>query len=161
MNTASEILAEDWLRKLAVNLALPNIGLVGATGSYESLTQLDESFPEFPNIHIRSNALTIERELFCEITKRLVISDKLDGYQFESGRQSLTRQVIALHREVLVVGRNGRGYSPQWWPTSDTFRQGTQGNLLVADNQTRNFATYPWPKKREFVMMSWGRFDRG
>jgi hypothetical protein len=53
LNTPSEILAEDWLRKLAVNLALPNVGLVGATGSHESRNELKRSSPVFPNPHIR------------------------------------------------------------------------------------------------------------
>lgn len=158
LNTLSEILAEDWLRKLVVNLALPNIGLVGATGSYESLNELNQSFPVFPNPHIRSNAFVINRELFCQITKELVIREKIDAFHFESGPQSMTRQILAMGREILLVGRNGRGYSPEWWPTSDTFRLGTQSNLLVADNQTRNFTALRWPEKREFVLRTWGYY---
>ena len=156
LNTSSEILAENWLRKLAVNLALPNVGLVGATGSYESLNELNPSFPVFPNIHIRSTMFMIDRKLFCRITKGLTIVAKIDAYYFESGPQSMTRQVLAMGREVLLVGRNGRGYSPRWWPISDTFRQGTQSNLLVADKQTRNFTALPWSEKRKFVLISWG-----
>src|SRR3546814_5122769 len=63
-NTASEILAPDWLRKLAINLAMPNVGLVGATASYESLNEFNSSFPAFPNVHIRSTAFMIDRKLF-------------------------------------------------------------------------------------------------
>lgn len=160
LNTSSEILAEDWLRKLAVNLALPNVGLVGATGSYESLNEMNQSFPMFPNPHIRSNAFMIDRESFCRITKGQVIAEKIDAFHFESGPQSMTRQILAMGREILLVGRNGRGYSPQWWPTSDTFRLGTQSNLLVADNQTRNFTAFCWPEKREFVLRTWGCYIR-
>lgn len=155
-NTASEILAEDWLLKLAVNLALPNVGLVGATGSYETLNEMSQSFPVFPNAHIRSNAFMIDRKAFCHITKGQVVREKLDALHFESGPQSMTRQILAMGREILLVGRNGRGYSPQWWPTSDTLRLGTQSNLLVADNQTRNFTALRWPDKRMFVLRTWG-----
>lgn len=158
LNTSSEILAEDWLRKLAVNLALPNVGLVGATGSYESLNELNQSFSVFPNIHIRSNAFMINRKLFCRVTKGLVIADKIDAYHFESGSQSMTRQIVAMGQEILLVGRNGRGYSPKWWPTSDIFRLGRQSNLLVTDNQTRNFSALPWSGKRECVVMTWGKY---
>jgi len=157
-NTASEILAEDWLRKLAVNLAIPSVGLVGATASYESLNELSNVFTVFPSIHLRSNAFMIDRKLFCHITKNLVISDKIDAFHFESGPQSMTQKILALGQEVLLVGRNGRGYSPQWWPTSNTFRLGTQSNLLIADNQTRNFAAMPWSEKREFVHRTWGKY---
>lgn len=160
LNTSSEILAEDWLRKLAVNLALPNVGLVSATGSYESLNELNQTFPVFPNIHIRSNAFMLDRDSFCRITKGQVIRDKLDAFHFESGPQSMTRQILAMGQEILLVGRNGRGYSPKWWPTSGTFRLGTQSNLLVADNQTRNFAALRWPEKREFVLRTWGYYIR-
>jgi hypothetical protein len=160
LNTSSEILAEDWLQKLAVNLTMPNIGLVGATGSYESLNEMDLSFPVFPNLHIRSNAFMIDRELFCRITKGQVVGTKFDAYDFESGPHSMTRRILAMGREVLLVGRNGRGYSPEWWPTSETFRLGRQSNLLVADDQTRNFTALPWTEKRELVLRTWGRYIR-
>jgi len=157
-NTASEILATDWLRKLAINLAMPNMGLVGATASYESLNELDSAFTPFPNIHIRSTAFMIDRKLFLSITEGLKITDKIDAFHFESGPKSLTRQVLAKGKEVLLVGRNGRGYSPKFWAVSDTFRQGVQKNLLVADNQTRNFSALPWSEKREFVIRTWGDY---
>ena len=155
-NTASEILAPDWLRKLAVNLALPNVGLVGATASYESLNELNSAFKAFPNIHIRSTAFMIDRSLFCNITRDLRIATKLDAHLFESGLKSLTRQVLTQGKNILLVGSNGRGYSPSFWPASDTFRRGMQKNLLVSDNQTRNFLEMPWNEKREFVIRTWG-----
>ena len=157
-NTASEILAGDWLRKFAVNLAIPNVGLVGATGSYESLYSFDSSFPLFPNIHIRSTAFMIDRGLFLRLTKGHVIASKLDAFRFESGQNSLTQLVLATGKEVLIVGRNGRGYSPQFWTTSDTFRLGTQSNLLIADNQTRSFSAMPWAAKRTSIVRTWGRY---
>jgi hypothetical protein len=100
----------------------------------------------------------IDRKLFLHLTEGLEIACKIDAFHFESGPESLTRKVIATGKEVLLVGRNGRGYSPQFWATSDTFRQGNQKNLLVADNQTRNFSFLPWNEKREFVLRTWGEF---
>lgn len=155
LNTASEILAQNWLHKLAVNLALPNVGLVGATGSYEGLSEINVAFP---NIHIRSSAFMINRRLFCSITEGQKIANKIDAYNFESGPQGLTKQVLAKGKEILLVGRNGRGYTPKFWASSDTFRQGRQKNLLVADNQTRNFEAFPWNEKREFVIRTWGQY---
>ena len=157
-NTASEILAPDWLLKLAINLAIPKVGLVGATASYESLHHLDRIIPAFPNIHIRSTAFMIDRKFFLNITKGITITTKIDAFHFESGPESLTRQVLAKGKEILLVGRNGRGYSPKFWPASDTFRRGKQNNLLIADNQTRNFSAFPWNEKREFVIRSWGKY---
>lgn len=157
LNTGSEILAPNWLRKLAVNLAIPKVGLVGATASYESLSELNSAFPPYPNIHIRSTAFMIDRGLFCRITEKQEIAHKIDAYHFESGPQSLTRQVLAMRKDVLLVGRNGRGYSPKFWADSDTFRQGMQRNLLVADNQTRNYSAFTWNEKMKLVMSTWGR----
>lgn len=160
LNTASELLAEKWLHKLFVNLMLPNVGLVGATCSYESLNDWNPAFPAFPNPHIRSNSFMMRRRLFCDITAALTIHDKLDAFGFESGQQNLTRRVRAMGQEVLVVGRNGRGYSTRYWPRSDTFRLGIQDNLLVGDNQTRNYMALRWPEKHEFVLRSWGHYIR-
>ena len=156
VNTASEILAADWLAKLAANLAFPDVGLVGATGSYESLRELDESFPAFPNVHLRSNAFMVEREVFRNMTRGLPMKSKIDAFRFESSTESLTRKVLASGKGVRLVGRDGRGYAPDAWPSSGTFRQGRQENLLVGDNQTRNFDALPWPEKREFVLRTWG-----
>jgi len=161
LNAGSEILAPDWLRKLAVNLAIPNVGLVGATGSYESLRNYNSAFQAFPNIHIRSTAFMINRLLFCNITKDMRIATKLDAYLFESGPKSLTRQVLAKGKNILLVGRNGRGYSPPFWTVSDTFRQATQKNLLVSDNQTRNYLAMPCHEKTEFFIRTWGKFSVG
>ena len=160
-NTASEILAPDWLRKLAVNLAMPDVGLVGATSSYESLKDYNSAFHAFPNIHIRSTAFMIDRNLFCNITKDLRIATKMDAYLFESGPKSLTRQVLAEGKDTLLVGRNGRGYSPTFWPVSDTFRMGTQMNLLVSDNVTREYLAMPWNEKRQWAVKTWGEYLSG
>lgn len=59
LNSSTELLGQNWLRKLNVNLMLENVGLVGATASYESLRGLDFAFPRFPNPHLRTNAIMI------------------------------------------------------------------------------------------------------
>ena len=155
-NTASEILTSDWLLSFANNLMMPNVGLVGATGSYESLNALCSDFPKFPNVHVRSTAFMIEREYFCKITKRFKIECKEDAWGFESGPSSMSRQVLSDGKKVLLVGRNGKGYSPSFWPTSGIFRQGKQENLLVADNQTKSFNDLPREMKKFTIFHTWG-----
>ncbi len=157
-NTTSEILAEAWLYKLAINLAIPHTGLVGASGSYESLDSYKYNFHPFPNVHIRSNVFMINRRLFCTITQGLEVKSKSNALHFESGPKSLTQQIVSMRKNVLLVGRNGRGYPPPLWPISDTFRQGRQSNLLIADNQTRMFCALPYGEKRLFVMRTWGNY---
>lgn len=163
LNTGSEVLCHDWLAKLSVAHDQDGAGLVGATGSFESL-QGDappfDTFGAFPNPHLRSNAFMVARDLFLDLTKGAVFGDKADAYLFESGPQSMTRRVLERGRQVLVVGRNGRFYPPRWWPLSDTFRQGTQHNLLVGDNQTRAFDALKWPEKRQVSLQTWGAYIR-
>lgn len=160
-NTNSELVCSAWLAKLSINLNEPKVGLVGATGSFESLCDLDSVFPAFPNMHIRSNAFMLDRGLFCSALAGGTIKNKMDAYLIESGPSSLTRRVLSSGLNVLVVGRNGRGYTPRWWPTSDTFRQGAQSNLLIADNQTRNFAVASWKEKQRIVKRTWGAYRQG
>lgn len=156
LNSSSRPLCDNWLRKLWLNLNLPSVGLVGATGSYESLCGLDSCFPKFPNIHLRSTGFMIRRNFFCQLTKNCKIETKLDAYKFESGPESLTRKVLDAGKKVFVVGRNGRGYSPAYWRVSDTFRQGVQTNLLIGDNQTRNFDKYVWADRYTVMQNTFG-----
>ncbi|HJQ60736.1 MAG TPA: hypothetical protein VJ890_27780 [Vineibacter sp.] len=157
LNTHSEPLAAAWLGKLAANLDQPRVGLVGATGSFESLRPLDQRFPAFPNVHVRSNAFMIERTLLLSLLSGVRIRDKFDAFFAESGSWSITRQVFERGLSAAVVGRDGRGYTPTWWPVSQTFRQGMQANLMVADNATRDFERLPWSGKQDRCRRTWGR----
>ena len=161
LNTNTEILCGDWLLKLASNLEQPGVGLVGATGSYESLRDSDPRFPKFPNMHIRSNAFMIDRDVFAAIAGQFTFTDKLNAFLFESGPNSMTRQIRSRGLEALVVGRNGQGYLPSLWPRSDTFRQDGQTNLLIGDNQTRHFDALPLTEQRALARWTWGRFLPG
>jgi hypothetical protein len=158
LNTNSEILCDGWLGKLAANLAQPRVGIVSATASFESLVLLDPRFPRFPNVHVRSNAFMMHRELAAKILPAFRINDKKDAFFAESGPEGITRRLFAMGMTALVVGRNGRGYAPASWPVSQTFRQGTQQNLLVHDNVTRSFEAMPWPDKKVMSQRSWGDF---
>ncbi len=158
LNTATEILSNDWLWKLSQNLSLPNVGLVGATASYESLNKLDRIFSAFPNPHIRTTGFMINRKFFLSIAGSCKIINKLDAYKFESGPQGLTSTILLLGMRVLLVGANGRGYSMKFWPISKSFRQGLQENLLIADNVTRLYMQHPWIEKYEVTNKTWGDY---
>ena len=152
LNTTSEPASSQWLLKLALNLEQPGIGLVGATGSFEA-GGLGTSFP---NVHIRTNAFMMHAPLARQILAGFEISSKADAYHAEHGLNSITRQVVTSGLAPLVVGRNGRGYSPEWWSSSQTFRQGSQTNVLVHDGQTRYFDALKWSQKRAVYRSAWG-----
>jgi hypothetical protein len=157
-NTHSELLAGNWLRKFILNLLYNDASMVSATGSFESLRSLSSQFPPFPNIHLRSNGICLERTLFLDCTKNVKIIAKMDAFRFESGPQSITRRILKGGGRVAVVGKDGRAYSPRWWPFSQTFRQGTQTNLLVGDNVTRTYDEASRNNKAFWAARSWGLY---
>ena len=160
LNTNVELCGEDWLAKLISNLDQPRVGMVSATGSYESLFDMDFRFPKFPNPHLRSNAFALRRVLANEVFRTTAIKTKLDAYLLESGPGGITRQVMMKGLTCLIVGRDGRGYGPDWWAISRTFRLGRQENLLVHDNMTREFDRLTVAEKVVTAHRTWGRLDR-
>jgi hypothetical protein len=156
LNTRSEPIATNWLRKLSVALDLPGVGLVGASGSFE----IGTGGPVFPNVHVRTNAFMMRTPLARETVGRLTIKTKRDAHDAEHGPNSLTRQVVSNGLIAVIVGANGRAYAPEWWSGSRTFRQGTQANLLVADNQTRAWDALTWPERKIVYKTTWGATRR-
>lgn len=239
LNTFSEPDGEDWLLKLLTKLRRDGVGIVGATGSYESLRSsmdllskvvwlcaakniprddriakhyrwLLESqfpswltdarppsllqrltsvlkgphhgrydaayakhweavtqpnapidwaplFPAFPNPHIRSNCFAINRDRLVGFHFPKIIS-KMEGCRFESGYDSLTARIRQNGLAALVVGKNGDDYDVADWPKSRTFRLGDQSNVLVTDNQVRNFKNYSPDERATHVLMTWGDY---
>ena len=194
LNSFSEILDHNWLSKLYMYISQPNIGLVGATGSWEShgniqtwlnaitvglshySTHKDKVFWKriiigtvgiwnhcrtlmcfklFPNYHIRSNAFMIPSELINSL-KCPIMKTKMDAYKFESGKMGMTMQILKLKKNVFVVGKDGLGYEKKVWNKSKTFWQAEQENLLVADNQTRNYQFGDLERRKYLSCCAWG-----
>jgi hypothetical protein len=163
LNSSSEILAPGWLTGLRSALELPGVGLVGATGSEESALSaaprplrplLRRRYPPFPNPHVRTNGFMLERELMLAIdwpeTTR-----KRRALALESGVGSLTRQVWNAGLNALVVGRDGV-YERDRWHESRTFRSGSQENLLIADNRTRQYREAGPVRRAQLARLAWG-----
>lgn len=189
LNSYSVILAAGWLRVMFAHLQARGVGLVGATGSYESyysnlsksrprigvktfsddvrlyrnwrhmLIEARERFEPFPNAHLRTNAFMIARELMLGVNFKGE-ADKMESLKFESGKEGLTRQVRALGLQALVVGRDGAAYAVDEWPHSHTFRSGGQRNLLVADNRTRQYAEADAATKNFLEQCAWGNLQK-
>jgi hypothetical protein len=148
INTETVVLADCWLGHFERHLLAPGVGMVGATGSFESpnsvrpgpLRALRRGYPSFPNPALRTNGFALERELLRSLDWPGPRT-KLDAVAIECGERGITRQVRQLGLQALVVGRDGRGYEPERWRESATFRSGNQANLLLADKRTRHYDT--------------------
>jgi hypothetical protein len=164
LNSSSEIRARGWLAGLHRALERPDVGLAGATGSYESALSagprplrplLRHRYPPFPNPHVRTNGFMLERDLMLTLDWP-ASGRKRRALELESGARSITRQVRARGLQTLVVGRDGRGYEPERWYESRTFRSGSQENLLIADNRTRQYADAHPDRRAELARFAWG-----
>ncbi len=188
-NSFSDLLASGWLRMMFSQLRKEGVGLVGATGSWQSpltdcqnriahlvmsnasprhlsdypgirkieLVVMSRWFPPFPNCHIRTNAFLIARDLFMQCRPRFVFI-KFDAYRFESGWAGMTQRVMALGLRPLVVGKEGIGYEKDDWWKSNTFWRSGQENLLVADNQTRQYSDGSPEWRETLTRHAWGDF---
>ncbi|MFO0959087.1 MAG: hypothetical protein U0800_16945 [Isosphaeraceae bacterium] len=195
LNSYSRVTRDGWLECLSGHLALPRVGAVGATGSFEShssvmlryfprprvlslpflrsvyrlargrgrLAEHPElgwipswrEYPLFPNPHLRTNGFMIRRADMLRL-KVGPLATKQDAYRFESGRRSMTRQLLARGLRPLVVGRDGLAYPIKDWPASRTFRSEDASNLLVTDNQTREYAEFDPETRRIKAQDAWG-----
>lgn len=187
-NSFCVIRGDGWLGKMYRHIRRDGIGVVGATGSYESMsarvsgTRPQEKrrglakvlpklirdlhfafdrrgFPPFPNPHLRLNGFMISRRLMLALkTKTLRRLKNL--YLLESGKRSMTRQLLAMNLRALVVGRDGEAYEADQWPQSRTFRSGQQENVLIADNQTRAYAEADPQTRAALARNAWGNAAR-
>lgn len=167
LNSFSRILAPGWLAKLRAPLASRTVGLVGVTGSCESLAALpvpkrwitQRYFPPFPNPHVRTNAFMAAREVLERVTLRPMLF-KFFALACESGKEGLTAQVGRLGLEALVVDRHGAVFTRDQWHLSNTFRQSLQEDLLVSDNQTDAYACADAAGRARLSRLAWGERAR-
>jgi hypothetical protein len=178
LNSYSVIFAADWLGNLARALEDSSVGLVGASGSWESqaewvrgkvrhwpyqlagLRNTRRDYPRFPNPHIRTTAFMLKRSVLLELGLELA-HDKHATYLLESGYRSITARVAALGLRSVVVGRDGCAYDVDAWPTSHTYRSGGQDNLLVGDRRTADWLQAPNRLRKRLSRDAWGACPPG
>lgn len=152
LNSHSIIEADDWLARLHGAFARhADTGACGASGSWE---RLDDSQP-FPNVHLRTNAFLIRRELFLELDFG-PLATKRDCNLFEAGPAGMTRQLAQRGLVARVAGRDGAVTGPQDWAANRTFRSGNQEQLLVSDNRTRKYQVSLARRRRKLAGLSFG-----
>ncbi len=164
LNSTASDFHPQWLGLMDRATSERGVGLVGATGSFQSLHKVDwrlpdlplhkrfalelavarrrahhrREWPAFPNPHIRTNGFLIPHEVFDRL-RWPNVREKHDAYRLESGVSGLSAQVRRLGLDLALVGRDGRAFAPAEWPESGTFWSHAQRNLLLADNRTRDY----------------------
>jgi hypothetical protein len=179
LNTYSRIAAAGWLVNLRHAAECGDVGAAGATGSWGTLTPSMRGpgvtipglaawparfaaqigrFPSFPNPHLRSNAVLLRRESFLAFAAEGAFPvRKSDAHFRESGRGSLSAFLRACGLRHVVVGADGKIFDPPDWLASGTFRVPGQPNLMITDNQTRNYATADRRMRRILEFAAWGK----
>lgn len=180
LNSFSVIQGNDWLLKLYRQISQPGVGLAGASGSWGSIRPGQTERPElpwhrkllrkclgpcfgmyfdfFPNYHIRTNGFMIARDSMLKIRHGSIFT-KMHAWMLESGKNSITRQVEQMGLRSMVVGNDGNGYDKTKWDVSNTFWRKTQGNLLIADNQTKKFDVASPELRQKLELFAWGRVE--
>jgi hypothetical protein len=187
LNSFSVLKDTLWLDKMFSYACRADVGIVGATGSYQSaltdvktelfddrdikhlphykravifghrllvLCRFSIAFPPFPNYHIRSNAFVLSSRVLRAI-RWPDVRTKFEAYKLESGKHSLTHQVLQTGKRAIVVGRDGSGYDKEQWIFSNTFWQRNQANVLVEDNQTRQYAQGVAETRKRLSLHAW------
>ena len=113
------------------------------------------NFPKYPNPHLRTNAFIIKRELWLSLDFP-GLDDKKQAHQFESGANSLTKQVLKSGKSVLVMNKHGELFEPEFWNKSKTLWSQGQRDLLVTDNFTKQYEVSPKDTQLAFQNFLWG-----
>lgn len=109
----------------------------------------------FPAYHLRTNAFLIDRALLRSLRTGRART-KWATYHLESGRRSITSQLIARGRAPVVVDRAGAARRPADWHAGEVFWQTEQQDLLVADNQTCRYAAATAAQRALLSAHAWG-----
>jgi len=109
----------------------------------------------FPAVHLRTNAFLVDRALLRSL-RTGAARTKWATYHLESGRRSITSQLVARGRPPVVVDRRGVARLPPDWHAADVLWQAEQQDLLVADNQTRSYQRADALQRAVLSAHAWG-----
>jgi hypothetical protein len=139
LGSSSEIMHDNWLARLDNAYRQPTVGVVCCTGGYGFITEFNPRLI-YPNPHIRNLSFLMQRELYKSLAVQVDWTEKpgpkLADLNFEHGPNSLTRQIMAMGKTVLVVEAD-RVRAPHEW--GDTTYRGNLHNVLVHDRGARDY----------------------
>lgn len=125
LSEQSRPLVDGWLARLYAPVHRPKVGIAGASGSHQN------------SPHVRGNAFCIKRSLYMSMTERTTPAD--EGALQSDPSRSITSLVRRRGLSACIVGRFGERDIVQA-RDGRTFWWGAQDGLLVADDQTDDYA---------------------
>ncbi len=114
-------------------------------------------FKLFPNPHIRTSAFLINAKdlLSCDFNKKKFI-DKIETNYFESGRNSITNQLLKKGFKIGIVNSDDKYFSIGEWKKSQTYALENQEKLIFSDNRTNIYFDADSDKKKIIRKNNWG-----
>lgn len=178
LNSFAKPSANHWLKIFIENYNKKSI--IGAHGVYASLSSIFFKFqiknigklqstwfglhhflrsPLFPNPHIRTSNFLINSSDFLSLkVDRKKFNKKIVTNYFESGRNSISNQLRKKGFDLYVVNSDGKKFSINDWPKSDTFALGNQDKLIITDNRTDLYHNLSYQKKIKMQKIYWGKY---
>ncbi len=176
LNTYTKINSNNWLKIFANHYNKQRI--LGAHGCFTSLPSQffnffyhDQSkikqiyrglkylkdFKLFPNPHLRSNGIFLYSQNFLNLKlNRSKLENKNYCMQFESGRRSLSVQLIKKKFELMIVNSDNNCFPIDQWINSKTYGLDNQEKLIFVDNRTDQFNNVSNEKKKIWRKILWG-----
>ena len=114
-------------------------------------------FKLFPNPHVRTSAFLINAKdlLSCDFNRKKFIY-KIETNYFESGRNSITNQLLKKGFKVGIVNSDNKYFSINEWKKSQTYSLDNQQKLIFSDNRTNIYFKANIDKKNIIRKNNWG-----
>jgi N-acetylglucosaminyl-diphospho-decaprenol L-rhamnosyltransferase len=186
LNQHSVILKKNWLKIFNDVMKKTKSDVVGSTASFSSLYEpynytsnknffkyskpyLNNishklksvlkyyNFPNYPNPHIRTNAILVKTSIWLQYFNSLEIKKKGDTYEAESGVNSFYKFLLKNKKKVSVTRSDGKYVtSHSNWVNFVPFRNSLQNSkLIISDNHTRFYYNSSKNKKIILEEESW------
>ena len=111
----------------------------------------------FPNPHIRTTAFFLHAKDFLSLKyNSKQFTKKIKTNYFESGRRSISNQLIKKGFSLLVVNSDNKAFDIDTWKKSETFCMGKQSKLIFKDNRTEEYENADSFEKRKRTKFCWG-----
>mgnify|MGYP001157444491 FL=1 len=173
LNSHSYPICDYWLSKIAQYQQLNTI--IGTSASNESLLSslklkkfykvfsfiykkfyLKKKFFPFPNPHLRTTGFMIKGSDFYTYIKDKQIFSKLDAWEIESGKKSLTNYFRNKDYNILLVNSDGACFNEKDWLYSETYNYLNQTKCIISDKHSRKYSNLDDDQKKIYQFQTWG-----